>query len=149
MLLSQKTCIKIINQKQKTKHYKKTNIKSNHKIQKTTVNSLSVPCDDDVRLRPTTRPPFSKDPLAVFCLRPLPLRNAVLETHNYQYFMTLCASQCLKEALSALTLHCQPIGMTNQILRNSECVSKTLKTALTPKNDNYDVTNAQNANANV
>ena len=69
--------------------------------------------------------------------------------HNYQYFMTFCASQRLKEALSALTLHRQPVGMTDQILRNSECVSKTLKTALTRKNDNYDVTNAQNANAIV
>ena len=55
----------------------------------------------------------------------------------------------LKEALGTLTLHCQPVGMTDQILRNFEYVSKTLKTALTQKNDNYDVTNTQNANANV
>ena len=146
MFLSQKTCIKIINQKQKIK---KTNIKHNHKIQKTARNSVFVPRDDDVRLRPTTRPPYSGDPLSAPCLRPLPLRNGVLQTHNYQYFMIYCASQRPKEALSALTLHCQPVGMTDQILRNLEFVSKTLKTALTQKNDIYDVTNAQNAIANV
>ena len=55
MSLSQRTCNKVINQKQKTNRYKKTNIKYNHKIQKTALNPCLVPRDDDVRQPPTRR----------------------------------------------------------------------------------------------
>ena len=116
MFLSQKTCIKIINQKQKTKHYKKTNIKSNHKIQKTALNHCSVPRDDDQRLPPQAPPHNAVAPLLALCLQLLQSRNRLASYQPTISYLAWCLPT-LKKTPRALALNRVPVGVTNQTLR--------------------------------